>query len=163
VQSGADESRPGTWRTSGLARAFGWVACPLLGLLAVGSLVAAVWPDVGQDRTAMAALAAAAAAAAVVTWRCALHPRLTAGPDGLVVVNPWHTLVVPWADVAGVAPGYSGIEIARRSGRTVVAWAVQQSNMATWMGRRTRAVRTAESLAELAERHRDASPRGPGG
>jgi len=54
------------------------------------------------------------------------------------VRNPLSTTRVASADILDCTPGYSGLAISTRSG-TVVAWAVQKSNLASWLHESTRA------------------------
>jgi hypothetical protein len=49
-----------------------------------------------------------------------------------------------------VRPGYHGLEITTRQGDVAVAWAVQKSNLARWLKRRTRADDVAAVLEQMA-------------
>jgi hypothetical protein len=59
---------------------------------------------------------------------------------------------VPYRDIALVGVSYAGLTIRRGSGgRLVVAWAVQKSNIARWLHRRTRADEVADVIRARAE------------
>jgi hypothetical protein len=71
-------------------------------------------------------------------WLGALRPFIRAEESGVTVRNPLSTTHVSYADIVGCTPGYSGLAIRTRSG-TVVAWAVQTTNIASWLHKHTRA------------------------
>jgi hypothetical protein len=79
-----------------------------------------------------------------------LRPYLLSTEDGVVIRNPFSSCVVAWEDVRRITPGYEGIEIARRQGPAAVAWAVQESNLASALGWRTRGRLVAQELAHQA-------------
>lgn len=80
----------------------------------------------------------------------AVRPRVCAGTSALKVRNLVATHHVPWEEVLQAEPGYYGIIIRRRTEADVVAVAVQKSNMASWLGRRTRADLVAERIMDIA-------------
>jgi len=59
---------------------------------------------------------------------------------------------LPWADVAEILPGYNGQEIRIRD-EVKFVWAVQKSNLARCLKRRTRADHVADVLQEMAAGH----------
>jgi hypothetical protein len=134
------------WRPSRGSRVGAWVVGSLGGLLCLVSLAAAV-TGVGAD-----ALLAAVVFGLfpVFAWRWGTHPLLGTCEDGVVVRNPVRTVVVPWSDVERCLPSSLGLVVERRSGRAVVAWAVQKSNLSRWLRRRTRADDVAAALEERA-------------
>jgi ribosomal protein S18 acetylase RimI-like enzyme len=119
------------------------VAIPLLAYL--------VWVDQGAW-VVPALLGSLTLLALLYSWRFGLHPRLTADPSGVTVVNPFSTFRLGWEDVRVIAPGENGLVIASLETRAE-AWCVQKSNSATRRGRLTRADRIARELFDLLEEH----------
>ncbi|WP_413644645.1 PH domain-containing protein [Micromonospora sp. RTP1Z1] len=68
-------------------------------------------------------------------WRRIFHPRLSAGPEGLILRREWRTIRVPWSAVVQCDAGYYGITITCADGSRVVAPAPQKSNLSRWLGR----------------------------
>lgn len=89
-----------------------------------------------------------AAAAVVYGWRFGLHPRLTAGPDGVEVVNPGRRTQLDWDDLTVIAPGENGLVLGTEVSRTE-AWCVQKSRSASRKGRATRADAVVAELENL--------------
>ena len=83
-------------------------------------------------------------------WLFALRPRLTLQAGRLVVQNPLRRDDLAMSEVLGARAGYSGIVIDVRPNRTVVAWAVQKSNLAGWLGRTTYADEVAAAIMAVA-------------
>jgi Bacterial PH domain len=83
-------------------------------------------------------------------WLFAVRPRLTLRADRLVVQNPVRRHDIAMSAVLGARAGYSGIVIDVRPNRTVVAWAVQKSNLAGWLGRKTYADEVAARIMAAA-------------
>lgn len=85
-----------------------------------------------------------------------LRPYISASLSALVIQNPFTHREVAWEDVVDIAATYHGLEIVTHH-ETVTAWAVQKSNIAQWLSRRTRADEIGEILtalrAENAARH----------
>jgi hypothetical protein len=86
-------------------------------------------------------------------WLGALRPFVRAEDEGLIVRNPISTRHIHYGDIVLCRPGYSGLEIITRNGR-VTAWAVQKSNLASWLHTRTRA----DEVAAFIDQHRGAGP-----
>jgi hypothetical protein len=101
-------------------------------------VVVSVWDD-PSERGAAAATMALFAPMALFAWRGALHPFVRADDTELTVRNPLGTHRLPWKEVEGATPGYSGVTVYRRNGAPVTAWAVQKSNLAAWRNKQTRA------------------------
>lgn len=80
-----------------------------------------------------------------------LRPYVSASTSGLVIQNPFTRREVAWDDVVDVVPSYHGLEVVTH-GETVSAWAVQKSNIARWLGRRTRADDVAGTLIALRDK-----------
>ena len=92
-----------------------------------------------------------ASASVVAVYVGYFRPRLTVDEDGLTVRNPLSSTRVVWDEYVGSAPGYGGLRIELRSSeekpRVVAAWAVQQWNASTWLGRRrTRSWRVVSTI-----------------
>ncbi len=77
--------------------------------------------------------------AAGALWCLAYRPRLTLTATTIEVQNPLRSRSYALCGFSGASPGYAGIELERRDGEKVTAWAVQKSNIAGWLRRRTRA------------------------
>jgi hypothetical protein len=112
------EQEQDRWRPSLPARAGAW-AFVVVGLVtaALGSASAVL----GSDRRGTAGplfLAASGLLLAAVAWRWGLHPYLAATVPGIEIRNPLRWVLVPWSDVEGVVPGYSGIIVLRLSARS---------------------------------------------
>ncbi len=93
-----------------------------------------------------------AAVAGLATWRCASVPFIASSPEGIVVQNPLLRRTIPWQSVRRIQGGYYGLRITTKEGDTVIAWAVQKSNVAKWTKRRTRADRVATALLARKDR-----------
>ena len=78
-----------------------------------------------------------------------MRPALTADDAGVTVRNPFSTKRVGYGEIMRCITGYYGITIRTRSG-AVVAWAVQKSNLTTWLHRRTRADEVARVIEQRA-------------
>ncbi|MET7747138.1 PH domain-containing protein [Micromonospora sp. NPDC005367] len=87
-------------------------------------------------------------------WRQTFHPRLSAGPEGLVLRSQWRTTRVPWSAVVRCDAGYYGIAITCTDGSRVMAPAPQKSNLSRWLGRQTGADDVADYLERRAGEHR---------
>ena len=83
----------------------------------------------------------------VFAWR----PSLCLDRDGVVVRNPLWTHRIPLVVIRDAAPGYFGVVIKRHGRRPVVAWAVQQTNVADAVGAQTRAATVAEAIRKAAQ------------
>ncbi|WP_030921516.1 PH domain-containing protein [Streptosporangium amethystogenes] len=78
-----------------------------------------------------------------------IRPLLRLTDDAVVVRNPYErTRRIPLVEIMDVSAGYSGIEITTTRGTTVVAEAVQKSNLAQWLGRQTRADMVTRKLGD---------------
>jgi hypothetical protein len=137
------------WKCSRLARAAGWIATVVLGSAAVGLLVAAAnaaFDGHATDVRAFGLGAAVVALAVLLVWRSAMRPKVVMNDIGILVVNPWTTTNAVWRDLVSAEAGYAGVTIELRMGTSVTAWAVQKSNMSTWLKRSTRADDLAEQI-----------------
>ena len=86
-----------------------------------------------------------------------LRPRLTAGPDGVVVVAGRDVVRLPWRDIRRCEPGADGLTIICADGRRVVSRFPQQRQAAA--STPTEADRAAAYLAQRAAWER--KPKGP--
>jgi hypothetical protein len=84
----------------------------------------------------------------VFFWLFIIRPWIAADSDGVTVRNPLSIRRFRYPDIAAATPGYYGIAIRPRSGRGIVAVAVQKSNLSSWMNRETRADRVARFIEE---------------
>lgn len=85
----------------------------------------------------------------------ALRPFISADTEGVHVQNPVRRHNLSWEEIREVVPGYHGLEIMTREDEMVIAWAVQKSNLAGWLSRRTRADDVADFLQQAAEQGPD--------
>ncbi len=86
-------------------------------------------------------------------WRVALE----VSADAVIISNPFSTRTVPLSSISAASPGYYGMALTTRDGRTFTAMAVQKGNLASRRGRRTAADQVAEAI------HSAAGLRPPGG
>ncbi|MEV0804920.1 PH domain-containing protein [Micromonospora sp. NPDC050200] len=114
-----------------------------------------VWQATAPDGDLLAPLAIGATYGLMgfVMWRRIFHPRLSAGPAGLILRREWRTIRVPWSAVLQCDAGYYGITITCADGSRVVAPAPQKSNLSRWLGRETRADAVADYLERRAREH----------
>ncbi|MFD0783493.1 PH domain-containing protein [Micromonospora azadirachtae] len=128
----------------------------LFGVMSVGLVAFVAYQAAAPDGDLRSALVAAVPFGLLgfLLWRQIFHPRLTAGPEGLVLRSQWRTSRVPWAAVVRCDPGYYGIVITCTDGSRVVAPAPQKSNLSRWLGRSTRADDVADYLERRAREHR---------
>jgi len=132
-------------------------------VFALGELAFGAWliRAAAHDDALLAGVAFAlfaAAGPAVLALRYAFRARIVATDDALVVVGCLSKRKIPWSDVIGADPGYSGITVHLRDGSSVVAGAVQKANVSVWLGRHTRADAVAGFIRERAL---PPSPAGP--
>lgn len=144
------------WRLGLATRA---LAGLLIGGMAVVAVMFFVWQAAAPDGDLFAPLAIGATYGLMGfgMWRRIFHPRLSAGPEGLIVRREWRTIRVPWSAVVQCDAGYHGITITCADGSRVVAPAPQKSNLSRWLGRETRADTVAAYLERRAREHRRAS------
>ena len=50
-----------------------------------------------------------------------LRPRMTAGPDGLEIVNGRDTTRLPWKEIRSAEPGITGFTVVATDGRRIVS------------------------------------------
>ncbi|MFI7431737.1 PH domain-containing protein [Micromonospora sp. NPDC049836] len=141
------------WRLGVAVRVFAGL---LLGVIAIGVMVFVAYQALAPDGELGLALALVVpyGMLAFLLWRQTFHPRLSAGPEGLVLRGPWRTVRVPWSAVVRCDAGYYGIAITCADGGRVLAPAPQKSNLSRWLGRRTRADDVADYLERRARQHR---------
>jgi hypothetical protein len=138
------------WRPHGLGRAMAWVYIVVFALAVVGGTVLAA--VAGEPGLLVVALAGGLPLLMVSVFG-ALRPYVCASQQGLQVQNPITRVDLSWAEITQVRPGYHGLEITTRDGDVAVAWAVQKSNWARWLKRRTRADDVAAVLEQMAAEH----------
>jgi hypothetical protein len=135
------------WRVSDLGR----VLCTVAAVGCVGGALALLILAAtghGGERGLVAAAMLAAVAAGLIwfSWR----PSLTLLDDRVVVRNPLGTVTVPLRRIVATGPGYTGLVLRLADGRVVTAWAVQKTNLATWLHRETRSDRVAAQILRAA-------------
>ena len=91
-------------------------------------------------------------------WRKAFVPFVALMPHDLIVQNRLSNTSIPYADIKGVSGGYYGLIIRLRQGRVVTAWAVQKSNAARWLNKRTRVDDVADAIMARVPRAIEANP-----
>jgi hypothetical protein len=124
-------------------------------MFALGELAFGAWliKVASEDDALLAGVAFAlfvAMGPAVLALRYALRARIVAMDEALVVVGCLSRREIPWSEVVGADPGYSGITVHLRDGSSVVAGAVQKANVSVWLGRPTRADEVAGFIRERA-------------
>lgn len=128
------------WRVTPRGRAAAVVVAVAVVALAVG--VTAGGSSVGV----VVILWLAAVFVGLGAWRWAFVPYVAMNATGLDVQNFLGRAQISYDDIDAVGVSYAGLTIVRRSGRPVVAWAVQKSNLAIWFHRRTRADEVADAI-----------------
>jgi hypothetical protein len=84
----------------------------------------------------------------VGVWRWAFVPFLTLTPDAVFIQNRLTSRSVPYSEISDVRGGYYGLRLRTKSGEVVTAWAVQKSNAASRLHKRTRADEVASAIME---------------
>jgi hypothetical protein len=140
------------WRVSALGRQSAWwfVALSVAGFL----VVLVMWITADDDvELVFLVVIYVVLVAPFVTMAvfAALRPYVAVGSEGIEVQNPVRRHQISWSNVIGVTPGYSGLSFQTKDGKTVTAWAVQKSNLATWRGKETRADRVAAEIRLLVQ------------
>jgi Bacterial PH domain len=143
-----DESDTQVWRPSRALRSAGHAGA--VGALVLGASVIAVAASEGAWLEGVGFVAAFFLAPAAVGLRYARRARLELTRDGLVVVTTFSEHRIPWAEISDAKPGYAGIAILLRNGDSVLAGAVQKSNVSEWLHRRTRADELADRIVRRA-------------
>ena len=124
----------------------------VLSLCTIAAIVVGLGNGFGANDRSGLGLGLIGIALVLSSWRFGLYPNVTATDNGLTVRNPFGTSHVPWNDVVSVSPGYSGLVIVRTNGEAVTVSAVQEANIADWLGRETRSKRIAAEFMQLAAR-----------
>jgi hypothetical protein len=138
------------WRTSKVAR---FASCTAI-VCGIGGLIALiVVSGMRGEPLYVLLLAPLVLLAQIWIWRIGIHPRISATPSALIIVNPLGRQALDWAAITGVKPGYDGMVISTTYGE-FRAWAVQKSNVAKWLGRHTRADSICQELLAQANAKR---------
>lgn len=136
------------WRVRSAARAFCWigivVSIPL-------SFQAVVWGFDTNREFGGLVLGGLLAMCALFLWRFGIHPRLRAFPDGLEIRNGLSARFVLWSQIDRCTPGYGGLWLILKDGQRQRIWAIQKSNLMTWLNRRTRADEVADFIEMRAQ------------
>ncbi|MGZ4129084.1 MAG: PH domain-containing protein [Actinomycetota bacterium] len=123
---------------------------PLLGWLLIGVLVAGglygAFASTRVGALTRVLTAAIPIIATVLPYRAYVRARLTARDDGLTVLNPFHDIHVPWADVEGFDTKTQILRIRLTSGSVIRVWAVQPAGLRHVV---TRGARADEILTDL--------------
>lgn len=129
-----------------------------LALTAIGCVIGAAVAEVPLAGSLALLLGAAAAAGlALLLWRTYVATRVEALDDAVVVVNPWRTTVIPWAQLEGFSADRQ-LVVHRRGESDVRVFAVQAANAARMLGRDSHADHVARDLNELLAEHRGLDP-----
>jgi hypothetical protein len=135
------------WRVSDVGRVLCTIAAVGCGGGALALLVVAATGHGGVRALIGAAMLAAIAAGLLwFAWR----PSLTLLDDRVVVRNPLGTVTVPLRRIVATGPGYTGLVLKLADGSVVTAWAVQKTNLASWLHRETRSDRAAAQILRAA-------------
>lgn len=84
------------------------------------------------------------------SWLFILRPWVGIDGDDLIVVNPIGGWRVSLTEVAWTEPGPTGLGIVRSDASSVTAWAIQQGNLTTVLGRPSRSKEIASEIQEKA-------------
>ena len=82
------------------------------------------------------------------SWVFILRPWVGIDGDDLVVINPLGGRRISLTDVAWVEPGSTGLEIVMIDATSVTAWAIQQGNLTTALGRPSRSKEIASEIQQ---------------
>jgi hypothetical protein len=99
-----------TWRAPRQTQAFAMAA-----IVALGVVVALVMTRYGITASLLGGLLVLAAIGQV--WWMILRPRLTAGPDGVVIVAARTPVRLAWKEIRGVQASTDGLKITVANGR----------------------------------------------
>lgn len=145
-----DEVR--VWRPGVALRIFAGL---MIGGMAAGVIVFVAYTVAAPEGDPRVPLAVAVPFGLVgfLMWRQTIHPRTSAGPQGVLLRGQWRTVHVPWSAIVRCRAGYHGITITCADGNLAVAPAPQKSNLSSWLGRETRADEAADYLERRARAH----------
>lgn len=104
----------------------------------IGALAAVVGVAVWSGWLGGLVFAGLMAPGAYFLWRSCFVPYVALEPDCLFIQNRITAVRVPYRDIKQISGGYYGLRIVRTNGTIVMAWAVQKSNFARWLGEHTR-------------------------
>jgi hypothetical protein len=150
--SPVEARRPESWRP----RLIGRITFALLGLFFIGLAVLALVVGIAGPEPA-ALICVPFAMAFGIPLLLAARMRITVGPECLEYRNFGAVRTIRWGDIRGAAAGYYGITLTLdgldeyRQPRTVIAMAVQRSNLAQWFEWHTRADRLVALILDRAQ------------
>lgn len=130
------------WRPRLISR-IGFCLVALGAFLPLAVVADAFWSGEGQVGQAHLGLAifllvsSVLGAAAFLT--AAIRPRICVAEDVLHIQNLVRSYDIPWARVDGAEASYYGIVVHQIEDKSLLAVAVQKSNLASWLGWSTRA------------------------
>jgi hypothetical protein len=125
-----------------------------------GAVLAATTIDSGWTGLAGVPVFVMFVGIAYVMARYYFNAVLTAGPDGVTLGRGRHKVTLPWQTIDACEPGYYGMRIRCRDGRSVLAKVPQKPNYATWLHMTTRADRAAQYLEQRAQQAREQVEKG---
>lgn len=137
---------PVTWRPVLPSRAFGVVFVLFMCFATAESLIGLANGD-GLDLLPGLAIFPIAG---VLAWRMAVSSWLRLTSTEVIVRNPVGVVRIPLREITVVIAGYGGITIMRADRTRVGAWAVQKTNLASWLHWHTRADDVAETILTAA-------------
>jgi hypothetical protein len=130
-------------------RVFRNSAYPILGwILVVGFVGLVIGVGVGVPFTPRWAAVLVVPLFGVPAWivyRAYIRSRVEANDNGITIVNPFRTVIVPWNQVDHVRADMR-LVIVRRNGSSIRAWAVQAANAARMFKRKSFADDVARDL-----------------
>lgn len=138
-------SQPSVWRTSGWQRAL-WVIVALAAV-GLGASIVSISASEGSALEALAFVAVCFFVPAAFGLRYAFRARVELTEAELVIITTLSARRIPWAAVETALPEYSGVRVYLKDGRSIVAGAVQKSNVSKWLGRTTRADDLADEIS----------------
>jgi hypothetical protein len=139
------DSRPSVWRTTVWQRAL-WIL-GAIAAIGMGASVVSIAASEGAWLEGLAFVLAFFVAPFALGLRYAFRARVELTDPELVVVSTLSAHHVPWTEIDAAIPSYSGLRIYLKGGGSILAGAVQKSNLSVWFGRRTRADDLADEIS----------------
>lgn len=139
------DSRPKVWRTTVWQKAL-WVVVAIASV-GLGASIVSIAASEGAWLEGLALVVAFFVAPVAFGLRYAFRARVALTDPELVVITTLSAHHVPWSEVEAAVPTDSGLRIYLKGGHSILAGAVQKSNLSVWLGRRTRADELADEIS----------------
>ena len=125
-------------------------AYPFLGGALIVGILALTASYVASPMSVVSKVVVVLGACAIswVVYRFYVRARVLSDASGIIVVNPFSTVILTWSEVTGCWAD-DRLIIERAMGDPIGAWAVQAANAARMLGRRSFADDVAEDLNRL--------------